>query len=541
MKVCSRLYVACFRWLALLAMLVLTAWACVSHPLGQPTPDPVIVTTGKVVVVASRKLDLLFMVDNSPSMGPKQAKMADQFPGLIEALRDPVDQTLPDLRVAIIDSDLGSGDSGKCKKSGRYGDMGQFQMRDAASCGAKADVRWLEFEKGKAVNFDEQRGMPEVFKCLATKVGVEGCGYEHQLGAINWAFNLVDNKSQREFLRDDAFLGVVILTDEDDCSATMHATLFNPNDTSDSTSLRCATRGHSCEGVTLTEPTKAPVSVPYESCHARTDATCEDGQDGPDATCNPLLNIKSLAANLKALKGDGGDKRILVAGIYGTPRKDDKSAKKYVIDTATPQGSLVPVYDYWPICYDPAFMPSGSGYDMTAAEHGATGGLRISAFLNEFDADHSLSYSICESTFGPAMEGIGKQLRTIMKDLCVPFKVVDTSKDPGIQADCRVAYMRPTLDEKGNRVLKEDKAAIPKCDASRTNGCWELKLGNESGTADERDTAQRCRATATTPSQLINVVPKPGDILDEGTQVVMYCLSCVDLPPGLPPKEGCEY
>jgi hypothetical protein len=530
-------------------MLVLTAWACVSHPLAQPTPDPGIVSTGKVTVVPSRKLDLLFMVDNSPSMGPKQDKMAEQFPGLIKALEDPVDHTLPDLRVAIIDSDLGSGVSGKCTKSGRYGDKGQFQMRDAVSCGASADARWLEFEKGKAVNFDEQKGMPEVFKCLATKVGVEGCGYEHQLGAINWAFNLTDNKSQLDFLRAEAYLGVVILTDEDDCSATLSATMFNPDDTGNSTSLRCATRGHTCEGVTLTEPTKAPVSVPYESCHARTDATCEDGKDGPEATCNPLLNIKSLAANLKALKGDEGEKKILVAGIYGTPRKDDKSATRYVVDMATPQGSLVPVYDYWPICYDLAFMPSGSGYDTTAAEHGATGGLRISAFLNEFDADHRLSYSICESTFGPAMEGIGKQLRIIMKDLCVPFKVVDTSKDPGIQADCRVAYVRPAVDDKGNpvfddkgnRVFNEDVAAIPKCDASRTNGCWELKVGNENGTADERDTAQRCRATATTPSQLINVVPKPGDTLDDGTQVVMYCLSCVDLSPGLPPKEGCDY
>ena len=36
-----------------------------------------------------------------------------------------------------------------------------------------------------------------------------------------------------------------------------------------------------------------------------------------------------------------------------------------------------------------------------AADHGATGGLRIDAFLNAFPAKNRRAYSICESDFGP--------------------------------------------------------------------------------------------------------------------------------------------
>jgi hypothetical protein len=543
MKVFSRLCVAWFRWLALVAVLVFTAWACVSHPLAQPTPDPVQVTQGQVLVAPMRKLDLLFMVDNSASMKPKQDKMKEQFPRLIEALRDPSDKSLPDLRVAIIDSDVGAGVSTKCSKTGGYGDMGKFQIHDG--CGANADAQWLEYTKDKPVNFTGE--LSEVFGCLASAVGVSGCGFEHQLAAIQWAFYFEGNASQKAaFLRPEALLGMVILTDEDDCSATPNSAMFNPTDRTESGSLRCATRGHVCDGVTLTSPTTSAVSVPYESCHPRTDATCDDAKDDASGqtACNPLLDVKQLATDLKQLKGDAANEKILVAGIYGTPRKGDTSAKKYVIDEATdltnPAGPQV--FDYWPICYDPDYMPSGSGFELTAAEHGATGGLRISSFLKEFKAENSLSYSICESDFGPAMEGIGKRLQIMMNDLCVPFKVVDISDAPGIQADCRVAYSRPAgFDAKGNQIFKEDKDGISACDTSHTSGCWELKLGNANGTADEQETARRCPVQGATPSQMINIIRKPGETLDDGTKAVMYCLSCVDALPGMQPKKGCDY
>jgi hypothetical protein len=98
-----------FRWVALDALLLVTLWACVSHPMVQPVPQLGQETDAEVTIVPMRHLDLLFMVDNSGSMRTKQDKMRAQFPKLIEALRDRDDGSLPDLRIAILDSDVGAG------------------------------------------------------------------------------------------------------------------------------------------------------------------------------------------------------------------------------------------------------------------------------------------------------------------------------------------------------------------------------------------------------------------------------------------------
>lgn len=503
-------------------------------------------TDAYITVAPVRHLDLLFMVDNSNSMKPKQDKMKAQFPNLINALRNP-DQTLPDLRVAIVDSDLGSANSPGCASG--YGDMGRFQMRDAANCGANADARWLVYTNDQPVNFTGK--IEDVFGCLAGNVGVGGCGYEHQLAALEWAFYLGDNKSQLDFLRPEAYLGIVLLTDEDDCSAPPDTGMFAKVVPAEAGSLRCATRGHICDGVDLSFPTTSPVSVPFESCHARMDAACDSSVDTSGATtCNALMSVAQLADEVKQLKGGGAeaDDKILVAAIYGTARNGDTTTRPYKIDLTPNQDTnplVADVYDYWPICYDPDFMPAGSAFDRTAADHGATGGLRITAFLNQFKPESRLAYSICESDFGPAMAGIGKALNNKMGNLCVPFKLADSENAPGIQADCRVVYRIPktVTDAKGIKSLGYDESSesLPRCDASRTPECWEVLFGNANGSADEQAAASRCPATGSAPSQMINIVRKPGTTLKEGTQVGMQCVTCVDLPAGMKPIEGCDY
>jgi hypothetical protein len=291
--------------------------------------------------------------------------------------------------------------------------------------------------------------------------------------------------------------------------------------------------------------------VPYESCKARTDATCDASKvDTSVATdCNPLLNIAELAALVKQLKGGGeeADDKILVAGIYGRPRTGDSSAATYKIDLVPdqPPNTDKLVFDTWPICYDPDFPPSGSGWDKTAAEHGAVAGLRIDAFLKEFPEERRLSYSICESDFGPAMAGIGKALVNLMGSLCVPYKLVDKSDEPGLQADCRVAYRIPkeVADAKGNKtiVYVEETASLEPCDSTRTPECWEVKLGDPKGSADEQDVAKRCPAEGGALSQMVNVVRKQGSTLPNNSRIVMQCLTCVDPLPGMGPMEGCDY
>ena len=54
----------------------------------------------------------------------------------------------------------------------------------------------------------------DVFGCLA-RLGTEGCGLEEQLASVRAA--LTRGRSEG-FLRDDAYLAVILISDEDDCS-----------------------------------------------------------------------------------------------------------------------------------------------------------------------------------------------------------------------------------------------------------------------------------------------------------------------------------
>jgi hypothetical protein len=211
-----------------------------------------------------------------------------------------------------------------------------------------------------------------VFACLAGNLGSMGCGMEHQLQAFEFALFAkgVGNELQQNMLRGNAYLGLVFLTDEDDCSAATNDGMFGdkPELRGESASLRCATRAHSCGGKNLTGsppgyPTTASFSAPFSTCAARTDA-CPNPTDGSGATdtsvptsCSPLKSIKHLADEIKGLKSDPNN-QIFVAGIFGWPLSDaDMASATYKIDllpnpniadTAHPQ-----VYDYWPVATNP--------------------------------------------------------------------------------------------------------------------------------------------------------------------------------------------
>ena len=161
-----------------------------------------------------RLLDLVVMIDNSPSMAAKVTKLNAQFPKLIAALRDPNDGTLPDLRLAIIDSDLGTGcayGSGACGPKdptmvqGCYGDQGMFQMlKSPTACTFNDGAQFLEYKAAAAINYTGD--INNVFACLAGNLGEMGCGEEHQLQAFEFALAAqgVGNEAQqkaREALR----------------------------------------------------------------------------------------------------------------------------------------------------------------------------------------------------------------------------------------------------------------------------------------------------------------------------------------------------
>jgi hypothetical protein len=395
-----------------------------------------------IVPPSARKLDLVFVIDNSPSMAPKIAKLQAQFPKLIESLEDPaLGIGLPDLRVALIDSDLGtmnaySGACGPNDSNGNslLGDQGKFQMRDAAKCGVTdSKALWLEYGQGAGINFTGSIG--SVFACLAGNLGTMGCGIEHPLQAVEFALvaDGLGNEAQRTLLRPDASLGLVFLTDEDDCSAAMNDAMFGDQDSvrGEAASLRCSTRGHTCGGINLNDgpgapgcPTTTAFEAPLASCAARTDACpnpIDPGVQGIDTRgptmCSPLRDYVRMANELKALKADPTN-QILVAGIFGWPLGGDmQKAEPYrIAKTPNPNtydSSHPQIFDVWPICYDPTHPPtnpdSTTGFDATAAGWGATPGVRLGAFIDQFGSN-GIKFSICETDFGEAVKQIGRRL-----------------------------------------------------------------------------------------------------------------------------------
>jgi hypothetical protein len=568
------------RWAIVIPTLPLVWWACTSHPLVQPTPAPEQQTDIFITVAPTRQLDLVFMVDNSPSMAPKVAKMNAQFPGLINALKDPADGTLPDLRVAIIDSDLGTGNaytSGACGPklqpdgtSSPYGDVGKFQMINAAACGVNAGATYLDT---KANNFTGD--IATVFQCLASALGTLGCGEEHQLQAFEFGLATVGglgNDAQRQMLRPLAYLGLVFLTDEDDCSAATNDGMFGDKAElrGESASLRCYSRSHKCGGRNLANdpppgyPTSAAFTSPLSECAARPDP-CSNPTDGNPPTntsvatdCSPLKDYHLLANEIKTLKNDP-DNQILVAGIFGWPHTDhanpqveidniakaqykiDKIPNPNVADTAHAQ-----IWDSWPVCYDANHMPADPNtYDPAAAGWGATAGLRNSAFIDEFKTN-GLKFSICDLDFTASMKVIGETIAKHLQNLCVDPKLVDTKPDPadpGVQPDCRVVYRKPVPDPTSSTGLKyeESPTSLPQCDPSYstknpppgTVDCWKL----------DSDPA-KCPKSFN--NQLITVLRTAANIaagpLTPGTSVSMQCRTCTDfVDQNGNPLPGCAY
>ncbi len=556
----------CLRWAMIIPTLPLVWWACTSHPLAQPTPQPQQQTSLYIPISPVRQLDLVFMIDNSPSMAPKQAKLQANFPTLIAALQDPNDGTLPDLRVAIIDSDLGtagaigSGSCGPNASNGNdpFGDAGKFRMIGATGCNMKdPNALWIDYQNTKTgivANFNSTNPKADintVFTCLASGLGTQGCGFEHQLQAFEFALRPhiltgADDTAltaQQQMLRASAYLGLVFLSDEDDCSAAPDDGLFssslNTTLANESASLRCATRAHACGGANLTDtppgyPTTAAFTHTYSDCAARTDS-CPNPLDGngttntdQPTTCSPLRDIHNLANTIKSLKSDPTN--ILVAGIYGvpldgdttTPYKVDKLFNQNTADTAHPT-----VYDYWPICYDPNHPLAGNdpttqaGYQASIA-FGATGGLRMDAFINEF-GDNGLKYSICQPDFAASMKTIGVTIAKHLTNLCVNATLLDTdTATPGLQPDCHVAYAEPNA----QGVPTEDpNSAMPQCQtgvadtAQPTRPCWKLVY----------DTTKCSGTQGAGVGQLINIVVDPNvAAVPAGTKINMSCRTCVD-------------
>lgn len=176
------------------------------------------------------KVDVLFVIDDSGSMSDEQDLLTAAFPDMAQTIDDTlVAQQGIDYRIGVISSNITDDTMcvlGMCGPN--Y--LGRLQHAEArVPCSDVPAGKWIEGSEGAAAVSDQ-------FTCIASLNqaqdfnGFPEGGSEAPLEATRMA--LIDRVSDAEqynlgFLRDDALLVLVIVTDEDDQSVWMGATSWS--------------------------------------------------------------------------------------------------------------------------------------------------------------------------------------------------------------------------------------------------------------------------------------------------------------------------
>jgi len=151
-----------------------------------------------------RKMDVVFVVDDSGSMSGAQAKLRANFPRMVNTLNafKTKGGTDLDYRLAVTSTDT-------VRTDATTGGRGGFVTRPSTSCTPGANGRpWLERSDGD---------VPTFFGCRAT-LGTGGSATERPIDGLVMSVTDRTADQNKNFLRDDALLAFFILTDEEDSS-----------------------------------------------------------------------------------------------------------------------------------------------------------------------------------------------------------------------------------------------------------------------------------------------------------------------------------
>jgi hypothetical protein len=548
------------RWqhlrLGVMPILPLALWACTSHSLSTKAPDanPARWTDVSDPVSPERAVDILFMVDNSPSMDPKQAALALSFFRMIQQLQQ-LPGGLPDIHIGVISSDMGDGsEGGGCDVP--LGDRGLLWGNDPTpgvrasvagapnnGCGLNQGARWIE-DIQNADGIGRQRNytgdLSDVFSCLAKAVGVNGCGYEHQLQSLRVALNPQAgvNDANVGFVRNKGYLAIVLVTDEDDCSADPSNTdndgMFVQRPKGETASMKCVMRGDLCNGAKIPDYDPAIGYSGTGFSSPLSDCAPKEPRNPNDPAYLPLIGVQDMVDWVNRVKPRPTE-QILVSGIIGWPANNDASTVNFQIGK-DPTTLPVPSDTYW------TYMPICSVPSMKAADgniYKAYGGLRLKNFIDAY-GDHGQTFSICNPDFTDAMTQIGDAIVRAMRPGCVPYPLMDTDpKAPGIQPECQ-AFDRIPCDLPGSGdclVIGYTETPLPECTDDQGNPLAPASPPIESVSENSRPCWYLSYATSPAvcsnapKGQRISVLRRAGQPAPAGARLSLTCLTCPDSDP----------
>jgi hypothetical protein len=437
-----------------LVVAVSLLWACNNQKLVAPIGRPALVKSKVFAEKLNRDLDIVFMVDDSPSMKVLQDKLADQFPIFMQVLQG-LPNGLPNVHIAVVTQDLGAGavdlETSGCPIGG---DQGQFRFTVGPNgkvkgadgmlkaCTATGLMQGESFISDVAgpdnVRIKNYTGaITDVFGCIAG-TGDKGCGFEAQLASVARALG-ADGQgpppvANAGFLRPDAFLAIVLITNEDDGSVPPDSLLYAVDDLhlAPFDNFRGQEYGILCDGA-------APpltMAVGWSSGH------CHSNPNGG------LVPVQALIDQIRSVKKDPS--QVLVAAIAGLPDPYATHLEPVPTSGGTIQSAFV----------NHACMAADASY--------GDPGIRLFEFVSAFDGFYE---SICAPTFAPALRQIAGAIGKQIGPPCIkgPFEDRDAIT-PGAQADCQVTERRTQLVDRATGA----EAVIPSCDGPHHGRCWSL-------------------------------------------------------------------
>jgi hypothetical protein len=385
----------------------------------------------------NRNVDVIFMIDDSSGMPPLQEKLGATISSYFDVLKS-LPGGLPNLHVGVVSSSMGAGRNPSIDHCPQGGDQGIFRTKPLGFTCGKAS---LNAGQNFIINVNGMTNytgdIADVFTCIS-QLGDGGCGFEHQLESVLRALGADGAPAPPQnanFLRPDAYLQVVLLTDEDDCSAPPDSDLFDSTSATITDPLgplqsyRCNEFGHLCGG-------KRPPRQPMGEVDLS--GSCVSAEDGR------LLRIADIVTALKHLKADPS--KVFVAAIASP-----KDPYKVTVGPSQVKG-------------DPSMWPYVEhSCTFTAQDNSVTYGdpaVRIHQWTSAFGVN-GVFESLCTGTFAPALQTIAGQIGQALGGPCLPAGI-----DPSTCSLVENGIDGPGL---------VSSQPLTRCkDPSDTSPCWDV-------------------------------------------------------------------
>jgi hypothetical protein len=375
-----------------------------------------------------RAVDILFVVDNSGSMGGEQGTLAKSFGTFIDVLES--QQVGANYRIAVTTTDsLGAIRATSCRSrleefisDGPFGYNDETQRGCLDHCTIEnlgLGYPWLEKSNG-TTNLPDGVTMAQALQCIGPQ-GISGFGFEAPLESMRLA--LLDTGTG--FVRDDALLAIIFVTDEADCSMSDEnlswinslgwVSWTTPERAS---SASCWLAGTTCVG--------GPGV--YDDCFSvDKDQTGAPTTDPELAVLYPLQRYVDTLTELAATKQSlGGQSEVLLAVLAGVPLDYPETGMNLYADS--PDWEFNQEYGIGPAC--------GMGTE-TLDDPPGIPAVRLREFAEAFESESRNVSSICAEDYGSAMQGIADAIGEINTRACVGGCVSDQRYDiPGFQPEC---------------------------------------------------------------------------------------------------------